>query len=118
MHKKRAKKQETSSLQGKNRPPGVEGKETKAATPQKLRGSEESNEGEGSGDEDDVVVFEESETSSSVCEDNDESERNAEGGGEGKQYEVDYLSDLAELQSRWQSTNDQSLGELWFRLLM
>ena len=31
--------------------------------------------------------------------------------------DIDYLTDLTELQNQWKSTNTQSLGELWYHLL-
>lgn len=32
-------------------------------------------------------------------------------------HEIDYLCDLSQLSKHWESTNTQSLGELWYHLL-
>ena len=86
-------------------------------------------------DEDDVVVlFEEEEEGEGVVQeiegesDSTVDTKKEEGNGKmkeddsknkGKDYEIDYLDDLSELPSLWQkSSNNQSLGELWYHLLM
>ena len=72
-------------------------------------------------EEDDVVVFEESGGGQEDDQDGEtEKDAEEEGGstGDGRQYEINYLSDLSQLQSHWQCKNHQSLGELWFRMLM
>ena len=85
-------------------------------------------------DEDDVVLFEEEEEGEGVVQeiegesdngtvDTKKEEGNGkmkedDGKNKGKDYEIDYLDDLSELPSLWQkSSNNQSLGELWYHLL-
>ncbi|CAI8022173.1 Terminal uridylyltransferase 4 [Geodia barretti] len=105
--------------------------ETKAPTPQHSTkpgdkdssgGTDQEGVGEGEGDEDDIVVFEESETGRAAGGDeveDDGAEKDAkEKVGERKQYKVDYFSLVSELSSQWETSNHQSLGELWLGLLM
>jgi DNA polymerase sigma len=77
-------------------------------------------------DDDDVVFVEECEGEREVNEVNKVEEGEEEGSmgtGEGMPTklphvpDIDYLTDLTELQNRWKSTNTQSLGELWYHLL-
>ena len=77
-------------------------------------------------DDDDVVFVEECEGEREVNEVNKVEEGEEEGSigiGEGMSTklphvpDIDYLTDLTELQNRWKSTNTQSLGELWYHLL-
>ena len=89
----------------------------RATTPGKTRGRGGSLE-QGQGEVvEDAVVFEDSGVQD---EENDEKagEQGEGSAGGRRQYEIDYLSDLTELRSRWQCSNNESLGVLWFRLLM
>ena len=118
----------------------VKNKQDNDATAQletEVQSNEEEGGGEGSNDDSDIVFVEECEEGKEVDEVNKrEEERELDevnkveegeeeentGSGEVASTnlpqvpDIDYLTDLTELQNRWKSTNTQTLGELWYHL--
>ena len=126
LYKNKTSKYKKSSAESGSGPTSPE---TKAPTTQHSRkpgdedssgGTDQEGVGEGEEDDDDIVVFKESETGRAAGDDEDDgAEKDArEKVVDGKQYKVDYFSVMSELSSQWETTNHQSLGELWLRLLM